>query len=85
MEAWRLKMEGLHCMSVVADSRHFDEEQDTDPYPHPSEKSYPTQDQDSHQSKNSDPNPRQRENMDPHSDPKHGSEFFGTDRCCLSF
>jgi hypothetical protein len=31
LEAQNVALEGLHCMSVVVDSSHFDEEQDTDP------------------------------------------------------
>jgi hypothetical protein len=39
MEAWRIKMEPWRvCRTVVADSHHFDEEQDPDPDPHLSEK-----------------------------------------------
>ncbi len=42
MEAWPLKMEPWSvCRQVVADSHHFDEEQDPDPDPHESEKSDP--------------------------------------------
>ncbi len=40
MEAWRLKIEPWRvCKQVVADSHHFDEEQDLDP--HQSEKLNP--------------------------------------------
>jgi hypothetical protein len=35
MEAWGLKMEPWRtCRPVIADSHHFDEEQNTDPVPH---------------------------------------------------
>jgi hypothetical protein len=39
MKAWRLKMEPWRVYrTVVADSNHFDKEQDLDPDPHYSEK-----------------------------------------------
>ncbi len=40
---------------MVADSDHFDEEQDLDPYPHQSDMSDP----DPHQSEKRDPDPHQ--------------------------
>jgi hypothetical protein len=47
----------MGCKPVVADSYHFDEEQDPDPYLHQSDMSDP----DPHQSEKRDPDPRQRD------------------------
>ncbi len=69
MEPWRdvdahnggVEVQNGAVQSVVADSHHFDEEQDPDPDPLPSEKSDP----DPHQSKRSDLDCRQSAQTDP--------------------
>jgi|LakMenEpi03Aug12_release.lakeMendotaPanAssembly.Ray.scaffolds.fasta_scaffold2946705_1 hypothetical protein len=68
MEAWR------SSRPKIADSHHFDEEQDLDP--NQIEKSVPNP----HQSENSDPDPHLHHSEDPHhidADPQHRlTDFF---------